>query len=108
MASSPFLPMGVSSIGIAATAASSAATAMPNPTAPAIVVTNEATTNAWITWGLTNAIVAAFPTATPQFGMEVVAGAQVSIGTNGQAAFVAVILRGAGTGNVVITAGDGV
>ena len=109
MASSPFLPQG-NGVAIAATT-TTANIAMPNPTAPAIVVTNPSTTSSlWVNWGATSAVTAAFPVAgntTGSPGIAVAPGAQVSIGTNGLAAYVAVILA-TGSGTVYISAGDGV
>lgn len=106
MAGGPFMPLG-NSVALAATTATQVVV-MSNPTAPALVVTNEGTASAWITWDPTNTAVAAvFPVAgTPAFGMLVAAGAQVSLGTNGKAAYVAAILR-SGTGTITFTAGDG-
>lgn len=109
MASSPFLPQGN---GVAlAVSTTTANIAMPNPTAPALVATNPSTTSAmWVNWGTTNAVTAAFPAAgntTGAPGIAVAPGAQVSIGTNGLAAYVAAVLA-TGAGTAYFSPGDGV
>lgn len=104
MSSNAFLPQG--STQALSTSTTSASVAMTPAISTTICVTNRSSSNAWVTWGLT-APTAVFPVAgTPQFGLEVPAGVQVTIGTQGQAAFVAAILL-SGTGIMTITPGDG-
>lgn len=108
MAADPFLPFGN---GVSISASTVSNSIGPLSPAPSVVVTNRSTTSpAWITWSPSPSPVAAFPVAnslTGAPGMEVAPGAQVSISTNGQNAYCAVVLL-SGTGIVTIVPGNGV
>lgn len=103
----PFLPLGN---GVAFnTSTTSAGIAVPVPSASSLVFTNRSTTaNVWVTWGA-SLPTAAFPTpgdTVGTFGVEITPGSQVSVSTNGRAAFVAAVLA-SGTGSLSVVPGIG-
>ncbi len=108
MSSDPFLPFGN---GVSVGASTTSTGAGPMPPSPSLVITNRSTASpAWVTWSPSSVPTAVFPAAGDSvgaFGVEVAPGAQVSIGTNGQNAYVSVVLL-TGTGIVTLVPGTGV
>lgn len=108
MSADPFLPFGN---GVSINASTTSSGTGPLAPAPSLVITNRSTASpAWVTWNPTAVPTAVFPAAgdpVGAFGVEVAPGAQVSIGANGQNAYVAVVLL-SGTGIVTIVPGTGV
>lgn len=85
--------------------------ANPNPAYDCMLFTNMASDYAFVTWGATSGITAAFPVAgntTGSFGVVIPPGAQISLRqpSSGAQYLAAVLLSG--TGNVVFCCGDGV
>jgi hypothetical protein len=101
----PFLGVSTSAVMLAATT-TSARVALASPTAPALQVTNESASFAWIVFG-TSSVVAAFPTnATPVDGLMIAPNSIATIGIPPGMSYVAGILR-SGTGNITFVAGMG-
>ena len=85
----------------------------PNQFVTSMLVTNRCKTSPlWLSWSSTAMPTAAFPVPGDPVGsqgLEVPAGAQVSISHNGQALYVAgVLMTASDTGVVTVVPGDGV
>jgi hypothetical protein len=105
MSANPFLLMGNGALIPASTV--SAAVANPEPEAEGGLFSNESAAWAWVTFGKTNAVTAAFPTAgTPQPGFALAPGSQATVRLPPEAHYIAAILR-SGSGNVTFTPGEG-
>lgn len=110
MSANAFLPQ---STALAFDASNVSNGVFPNQRVTSMLVTNRCKTSPlWLTWNDTALPTAVFPVSgdpVGSFGVEVPPGAQVSIGHNGQALYVAgVLLTSADTGVVTIVPGDGI
>lgn len=107
MSANAYLPQGNS---LCVNASTTSVAMNPAVIVSSLLVTNRSTTSPlWVSWGTSSSVVAAFPIPGDPVGsqgIEVCPGMQVSIGTNGQSPWVAVVLL-SGTGLVTITPGDG-